>query len=75
MPYIRNYISLINETLPQNIVEKYQFLSKSQAIEKLHFPLSNDDFEMARQRLAYDELYDINFISLSKKIQRQNDSE
>ena len=73
--HIRKYISLIPETLPENIIKKYNFISKAQAIEKLHFPLSKYDFEIARERLAYDELYEINYKSISKKIDKQNLSE
>lgn len=72
---LRNYIKLISETLPENIIKKYNFISRAQAIEKLHFPTSKHDFELARERLAYDELFEINYKSISKKIDKQNMSE
>ena len=75
MHNLKSYTSFIIETLPESIIKKYNFISKQQAFEKLHFPLSKHDFELARTRLAYDELYEINYKSISKKIQKQNMSE
>ncbi len=75
MEYLRKYCLLIEETLPESIIKKYNFISRAWAIEKLHFPQSKHDFELARERLAYDELFAINFTSLSKKQERQNISE
>lgn len=75
MEHIKKYISLISETLPENIIKKYNFISRSEAIEKLHFPKNKHDFELARERLAYDELFEINYISISKKIEKQTISE
>lgn len=75
MKYVRNFIKEIPETLPENIINKYNFISKSQAIEKLHFPKTKHDFEIARERLAYDELFEINYKAISKKVEKQNISE
>lgn len=72
---LKNYIKEIPESLPTEIIEKYKFISRAQAVEKLHFPSSKHDFELARERLAYDELYEINYKSISKKIEKQNLSE
>jgi ATP-dependent DNA helicase RecG len=55
--YITNY----PESLPEKIIEKYGFISKKEAIFKIHFPKNTHDIEQAKQRLAYEELYEINF--------------
>ncbi len=75
MYHLKNYIKLIPETLPEEIIKKYHFISRAEAIEKLHFPLSKYDFELARERLAYDELFEINYTSISRKKEKQNRSE
>lgn len=67
MELVRDYIKYIPETLPENIIKKYNFISKKEALIKLHFPLNNDEIEIAKYRLAYEELFDINFKSISKK--------
>ncbi len=75
MEYVRDFIKEIPETLPEKIIKKYNFISKSQAIDKLHFPKNKHDFEIARERLAYDELYEINYKAISKKVEKQSLSE
>jgi len=57
----------IEETLPENIVKKYNFISKVEAYYKIHFPKNKDDIAEARRRLAYEELFEINYKALSKK--------
>lgn len=75
MEYIKKFIPLILETLPESIIKKYNFISRADAIEKLHFPKNKHDFDIARERLAYDELFEINYKSISKKIEKQTLSE
>ena len=51
----------------EKILKKYNFLPKKEALYKLHFPKNSHDIDQAKYRLAYEELYLINFTSLSKK--------
>lgn len=72
---LQKYIGNYSETLPDNIVQKYGFISKGEAIYKIHFPKNTHDIEQAKQRLAYEELYEINFWAISKKYQNFAESE
>jgi len=56
--------------LPRSIVDKYQFISKSEAVYKVHFPKNNHDIEVAKYRLAYEELFDINYKAISSKYEK-----
>lgn len=47
---------LIDETLPQKIVEKYRLCSRVEAIKKIHFPKCPQDIANARRRLIFEEL-------------------
>jgi ATP-dependent DNA helicase RecG len=67
MPLLKEYLKYVKETLPEDIIKKYNFISKSKALEKLHFPNSMDDVDIAKYRLAYEELFEINYKSISKK--------
>jgi len=58
---LEKYITNFSESLPDNILEKYAFISKKEAIYKVHFPKNMHDIELAKYRLAYEELYEINF--------------
>jgi ATP-dependent DNA helicase RecG len=53
--------------LPEEIIKKYGFIPKKEAYYKLHFPKTQNDIELAKTRLAYEELYDIQYFALSKK--------
>jgi len=64
---LRKYIKDIPEQLPENIIKKYNFVSKAKAFDMIHFPRNTDDIERAKQRLAYEELYDINYRAIKKK--------
>ncbi|OOB76851.1 MAG: ATP-dependent DNA helicase RecG [Epulopiscium sp. Nuni2H_MBin003] len=62
---IRNYIQQaldlvkdeMDEVLPEEIILKYNFLSKKEAICNVHFPTSYDVFMQARHRLIFEELF------------------
>lgn len=76
MPLLEKYfVDYSSETLPETIVKKYNFISKFEALEKLHFPKNKIDIEIAKHRLAYEELYDINYKSLSKKFESFKETE
>jgi ATP-dependent DNA helicase RecG len=65
----------IEESLPKHIIEKYGFISKVEAIYKIHFPKNKDDIEVAKYRLAYEELFDINYKAIHKKYENFERSE
>lgn len=67
IPLLESFFDNIEETLPESIINKYKFLEKKEALKKLHFPKTKQDIEIAKYRLAYEELFEINFKSLSKK--------
>ncbi|HJV44144.1 MAG TPA: ATP-dependent DNA helicase RecG [Bacillota bacterium] len=62
---MRNYIqhaivqfsdSLL-EIMPADIIDKYQFVSRKQAIVGIHFPKSAEEGARSRKRLAFEELF------------------
>ena len=48
----------LNETLPQEILDRRELISLPDAIWGIHFPKSRTHWMRARQRLAYQEYYD-----------------
>ena len=64
---LKNYIDYFEESLAEEIIKKYNFISKKEAIRLIHFPKNKHDIEIARARLSYEELYNINYKSLSIK--------
>ena len=51
----------VEDFLPQNIIDDYHFLTKKEAINKIHFPTSASDIKNAKIRLIYEELFDFSF--------------
>lgn len=54
---LKPLMSMLPETLPVDIVADERLLSCSQAVMKIHFPDTMDDIERARERLAFEELF------------------
>ena len=46
----------IPERLPESIIKKYSLLSADEAIRKIHFPKSREEYQSARKRLVFEEL-------------------
>jgi ATP-dependent DNA helicase RecG len=67
MELLKNYFSQIPEILSEEIIKKYNFISRKEAFYKLHFPKSKNDIEIAKYRLAYEELFEINYKAIFKK--------
>lgn len=47
----------IQTVLPEFITEKYHLLSKSEAVEQIHFPDNNEKLQQARFTLVFEELF------------------
>jgi ATP-dependent DNA helicase RecG len=64
---INRHPEYLDETLPAEIVEKYNFPSHKDAVLRINFPLSFDDIESARRRLAFEELFYLEIIMALRK--------
>ncbi len=69
MELLKNYFEEIQENLPLEILKKYNFLPRKEAFLKIHFPKNKLDISQAKERLAYEELYLINYKAIEKKYQ------
>ena len=57
--------SPFNEVLSKEIVEEFDFPSISRALSDIHFPVENNDYLKARDRLAFTEFFNF-FIELNE---------
>ena len=46
----------IPDPLPEEVIKKHNLPSLSEAIGKIHYPTSNQEADMAKERLAFDDL-------------------
>jgi len=56
---LRPLISMTPETLPEEIIRSEKLMSRSQALMSMHFPESAEDANRARERLAFEELFQL----------------
>ena len=75
MELLKKYISEIIDDLPESIIKKYNFIPKKEAVYKVHFPKNKHDIELAKYRLAYWELYEINHRAISTKYESFKNTE
>lgn len=57
----------LEETLPSYIVEEYHLREINEAVKSIHFPKDFEDFEQARKRLVFEELFGMQLALLSLK--------
>ena len=65
---LRPLMTMLPETLPEELVKREKLLSYSDAIVGMHFPDTRERIEEARERLAFEELFQLLLASqLNKK--------
>lgn len=68
---LRPLITMLPETLPTKIIMDEKLLSYSQAVLLMHFPKSANDVDKARERLAFEELFQL---LLASQLNRQENA-
>lgn len=56
---LRPFMTMLPETLPAWLLRDERLVSRSDAVLGMHFPRSTEDIEAARERLAYEELFQL----------------
>ncbi|MCL2038281.1 hypothetical protein FWG95_04790, partial [Candidatus Saccharibacteria bacterium] len=56
---LRPLITMLPENLPAEIIAREKIVSRSEALLGLHFPESKEDAEAARERLSFEELFEL----------------
>ncbi len=59
------------EVLPQEILDTEKLMGKSEAIKNIHFPKSGDDWQKAKHRLGFEEIFSIQLRVMQAKIHRE----
>jgi len=68
---IEKYGSSIRETLPEDLIDKYNLIRIDDALKGIHFPETMDHAEKSRIRLAFNEVYFFQYyLLLLKKVNR-----
>lgn len=68
---LKPLITMLPETLPTSIVQREKLASYSEALIGMHFPETTQDVTRARERLAYEELFQL---LLASQLNRQDNA-
>lgn len=68
---LKPLITMLPESLPTGIVKSEKLLSRADALLAMHFPKFVEDIEKARERLAFEELFEL---LLASQLNRQENS-
>lgn len=68
---LRPLMTMLPETLPADIVKQEKLLSRSDAVLGMHFPKTSQDIKDARERLAFEELFQL---LLASQLNRQENA-
>lgn len=72
---LRENLKYISESLPDSLINKYNFMSTQEALRTIHFPNDIDTMIKAKKRLAYEELLTLQlglFLIKNKTINNKN---
>lgn len=64
---IKDDILATPESLPQDVIEENNLMSKNQALLQIHFPNTIKELERARHRIAFEEVFSLILASLINK--------
>lgn len=68
---LRPLIKSLPETLPEQIIKDESLMPRSLAVQTMHFPKNIDDTNIARERLAFEELFQL---LLASQLNRQENA-
>ena len=68
---LRPLMAVLPETLPDNIIVSQKLLSRAEAIGSIHFPKTSEEVAGARERLAFEELFQL---LLASKLNKQENA-
>ncbi len=69
---LKNYLSYLDDKLPDFIQNKYNFPDIKTAILGMHFPKNNGHQKSSRQKLAFEEFFYLQLYALNKKEKNKN---
>lgn len=64
---LKEVVGKLEETLPKYLLEKYNLYDYNTAIKQIHFPENFGNFNLARKRLVFEELFSMQLALLSLK--------
>ena len=73
--FLDKYAKYIDNELPHEIMAKYDFLPKSEAIRAIHYPSCYTQLDRARDTLVYEELFYLQILVGKRVILREKEAQ
>lgn len=71
MQSIRPTMTMLPETLPTSVIQSQQLVSRAAAYVGVHFPSNESELKKAKERLAFEELFEL---IMASQLNKQNNS-
>lgn len=68
---LRTLMSVLPETLPESVISREGLMPRALAVSTMHFPKAIEDVVKARERLAFEELFELLLASQLNKLENQ----
>jgi ATP-dependent DNA helicase RecG len=68
---LERYGHLVPETLPADLIDGRRLVARGEALRSIHFPESEEELGEARRRLKYEELFEIQVLTVSRRRERR----
>lgn len=56
-----SFTGSIEDLIPEEYINKYNFISKKESLKLIHFPTTYEDVNKGKERAIYEELFDFSF--------------
>lgn len=73
--FIKEYITIFEENIPEEILKKYNIINRKNALIKIHFPNKQKDIEDAKRRFAIEELLILEMGIIQKRFESKYSNE
>ncbi len=70
---VTNYYELLDESLPEYLIQKYDYQNLSTSVYNLHYPSNKEIFENSLNRFKYEELFYFELLIALKRSQIKED--
>jgi ATP-dependent DNA helicase RecG len=64
---VNNYVDLVEETLPEEIIKENKLIGLPEAIRNYHFPESSEKLSLAQKRFKFEELFYLELLVALRK--------
>lgn len=66
---LKEYVNIFEENIPEEVLKKYNLMSRTKALNEIHYPTNSRNLEEAKRRFAVEELLVLEMGILQKRFE------